>query len=326
MQRANHGIVLARHPVGKVERDPIVNPALLDYYRFPADLFLNAETNGHSVSGSAGFFQFGAGNVCYGRCQTGVAAGIEGCEKFDALKDVRRENGTIQLPFDFGEVVENLRRERYREKSIHGSKLFTESDTARAFYYLVRNYLPVSIRRELQRGYFRDWKELPFPAWPVDATVDHLHETYLRLFMEVNGLRKVPFIWFWPDGAPNCLIITHDVETSAGRDFTSQLMDLDDSYGFKASFQVVPEMRYEVPNEYVSEIRNRRFELNVHDLNHDGRLFVERQEFLRRAARINAFIRQYESRGFRPDPCIATRIGTTRSNSHMTCPSQTSRI
>src|SRR5208283_91600 len=93
--------------------------------------------------------------------------------------------------------------------------------------------------------------------------------------------------------------MTHDVETRAGRDFTSQLMDLDDSHGFKASFQVIPEERYEVSDRYVSEIRSRGFEFNVHDLNHDGYLYRERREFLRRAAKINGYARQYCSQGFR---------------------------
>ncbi|HKW34957.1 MAG TPA: hypothetical protein VJN92_18245 [Candidatus Acidoferrum sp.] len=170
---------------------------------------------------------------------------------------------------------------------------------ARAFYYLIRSNLPTPVRRWVQKAYFRDWKELRFPSWPVDFTVDNLHQTYLTLLMEATGAKKIPFIWFWPHGAPNCLIITHDVETSAGCDFTPELMDLDDSYGFKASFQVIPEERYEFSNEYVNDIRFREFEFNIHDLNHDGRLYLEDREFLRRAARINAFAHRYQARGFR---------------------------
>ncbi|MGB0002059.1 MAG: hypothetical protein WBQ04_18225, partial [Candidatus Acidiferrales bacterium] len=166
-------------------------------------------------------------------------------------------------------------------------------------YYFMRDFLPVSLRRQLQRIYFRDWKELPFPAWPVDFTVDTLHEEVLRLALEASGEKRVPFIWFWPNGAANCLIMTHDVETSSGRDFTSQLMDLDDLYRIKASFQVVPEERYEVPEDYVSEFRSRGFEFNIHDLNHDGRLYLNRQEFVRRAARINSYVHRYGARGFR---------------------------
>ncbi len=44
-------------------------------------------------------------------------------------------------------------------------------------------------------------------------------------------------------------------------------MDIDDACGISASFQVIPEKRYDVPDEYVQEIRNRGFEFNVHDLN-----------------------------------------------------------
>jgi hypothetical protein len=117
--------------------------------------------------------------------------------------------------------------------------------------------------------------------------------------MEARGVSKIPFIWFWPEGAPSALVLTHDVETAAGRDFTSTLMELDVSYGFRASIQVVPEKRYEVPDSYVQEIRGRGFEFNVHDLNHDGNLYRERTEFLRRAEKINGYIRKYKARGFR---------------------------
>src|SRR5207253_10786716 len=76
-------------------------------------------------------------------------------------------------------------------------------------------------------------------------------------------------------------------------------MDMDESYGFKASFQLVPEKRYEVPKHLRESMRSRGFEVNVHDLNHDGGLFLRRPEFLARAERINAHAREFGSRGFR---------------------------
>jgi len=76
-------------------------------------------------------------------------------------------------------------------------------------------------------------------------------------------------------------------------------MDLDDSYGIKASFQVIPEKRYEVSDKYVRDIRSRGFEFNVHDLNHDGHLYREWAEFVRRAAGINDYVHRYNARGFR---------------------------
>jgi hypothetical protein len=76
-------------------------------------------------------------------------------------------------------------------------------------------------------------------------------------------------------------------------------MDLDDSIGIKAAFQIVPEGRYPVPETLLDEIRSRGFEINVHDLNHSGGLFSCREEFCRSAERINQYGRQYGAVGFR---------------------------
>jgi hypothetical protein len=272
---------------------------LIDYYRIPAEFFKEVTSTSESASGEAGFFRLGADTICYGRCRTGTASNVTDSAKFDAMKDVRCDGSQLCLPFDFAEIINNLRLEHYRRSMAPGNEFIAASEPVRKFYYLIREFLPVSIRRKIQRAYFRDWKKIEFPAWPMDFTVDNLHERFLKLCMEASGVKKVPFIWFWPDGAPNGLIMTHDVETSTGRDFTSKLMDIDDSFGLKASIQVIPEHRYDVSNEYVSEIRKRGFEFNVHDLNHDGHLYREREEFERRAARVNSYIRQYGARGFR---------------------------
>src|SRR6266571_455236 len=284
---------------GADNRNQTVIQTLLDYYRIPAESLDAISLAADSASEDIGFFQFGAKNICYGRCKSGASADVAGSGEFNASKDVRRDSTTIQLPFDFTEVVENLRLERYRQKKIQGIETFAGSEAVRKLYYFIRRYLPFSVRRQLQRAYFRDWKKLPFPAWPVDFTVDNLHEEFLRLLVETSGAKKLPFIWFWPEGAPNCLIMTHDVETSAGRDFTSELIDLDDSHGFKASFQVIPEKRYEVPDEYIRGIRSHGCEFNIHDLNHDGHLYWERAEFARRAAGINGYVHRFNARGFR---------------------------
>jgi hypothetical protein len=84
-----------------------------------------------------------------------------------------------------------------------------------------------------------------------------------------------------------------------GRDFTETLLKIDDSFGIKASYQIVPEGRYAVTPEYLKTLRSRGCEVCVQDLNHDGRLFDERSEFLRRASHINRYGREYDARGFR---------------------------
>jgi hypothetical protein len=281
------------------ELDQTVDPTLLNYYRMPGDSFPRQTTAADCASGEGGFFQFGEGIVCFGRSESGTAEAVAGSAKFPVSIHVGCNGHSTRLPFSFAEVIENLRLEHYRRNTVHGWESLAAIQPVHKLYYRMRGCLPTAVRRQLQRIYLRDWRKLQFPSWPVDFTVDRLHEEYLRLSMEAHGLHKVPFIWFWPDGATNCLIMTHDVETLAGRNFTSQLMNLDNSFGFKSSFEVIPEDRYEVPDSYVDEIRERGFEFNLHDLNHDGNLYRERREFLRRAAKINGYVRRYNARGFR---------------------------
>jgi hypothetical protein len=166
-------------------------------------------------------------------------------------------------------------------------------------YYFLRPLLPVTARKHLQKNYLAGWDKKPFPHWPVDRSVDEVFEQLLLLSLRAQGVNRIPFIWFWPDGALSCAIMTHDVETAAGRDLCAKLMDMDDSFGIKASFQVVPERRYEVTERYLDSIVKRGFEVAVHDLNHDGLLYTNRQQFMRRAARINAYGREWKAEGFR---------------------------
>src|SRR5437773_294035 len=278
-------------------KNQVMTTILSEYYRSPL-LAPAVSTDGEGQSPS-GFFSFGNDIVCYGECSSGVSLDVQAAVDFDASKTTTVSDSEIRLPFDALGVVENLRREHYVKRLSFGQSDLAHNGLIRDAYYLLRAFMPVRIRRHLQRAYFKDWQNLPFPRWPVDVTVDCLHEAFLRLTMRAQGRDRVPFIWFWPEGASGCLILTHDVETAAGRDFAPSLMDIDISHGFRASFQVVPEERYEVPDSFVREIRSRGFEFNIHDLNHDGRLFREKTEFLRHANRINEYVKRYNARGFR---------------------------
>jgi hypothetical protein len=62
---------------------------------------------------------------------------------------------------------------------------------------------------------------------------------------------------------------------------------------------VVPEERYDVSEAFLESIRARGFELNVHDLNHDGHLFQSRELFVQRANKINEYARKWGAEGFR---------------------------
>jgi len=93
--------------------------------------------------------------------------------------------------------------------------------------------------------------------------------------------------------------MTHDIETERGRDVCTELMSVDESFGIKALFQVVPEGRYEISEALIQAIRHRGFEINIQDLNHDGNLFRDPEEFSRRALRINKYGKTHGASGFR---------------------------
>lgn len=271
--------------------------ALAEYYRIPAE-FLMPFTS-ENLLGESGFFRFRPEAICYGRCKTDSLAKSASGRLYDSSAGVHFDASAVVFPFNPAEIIDNLRKERYVTTACSDQSPFLNHPSVSKTYYAVRSWLPDRLRSQFQRIYFRGWRELPFPHWPIDFTVETLHEIFLRLMMEATGAQRIPFVWFWPAEAKSCLIMTHDVETATGRDFTSQLMDLDEARGIKASFQVIPEKRYEVPNEYVSEIRDRSCEFNIHDLNHDGSLFRDHEEFLRRAVKINSHVRKYQARGFR---------------------------
>lgn len=193
-------------------------------------------------------------------------------------------------------LIEMLRFERYQQAA---SDTSLEARLARESYYFVRPFLGVALRRHLQRLFLRNWKSRRFPRWPVDHTVEELLEALLLAAMKLKRVDRVPFIWFWPDGHSSCALVTHDVETGVGLKFCPTLMDMDDAASIVSAFQLVPEQRYKVSMETVENIRGRGFEVNIHDLNHDGHLFRDRESFRRRAERINAYGEKFGARGFR---------------------------
>lgn len=271
------------------------NRALLAFYLCP-EKFVDIQLTGQ-LSNDAGYFQFGQGTICYGRSSAGYRTGRPDAASYDALADVRSHGTQIDFPFDLAEVIDNLRLERYTHDG--GGGVSRWELCLKRIYYFFRPLMHAQVRKRIQRGRLTGWRNLPFPRWPVDTTVENLCEKSLLLSMKAKGIDRVPFIWFWPDSAQSCVAMTHDVETERGRDFCSELMNIDESFGIKASFQVVPEGRYEIPEAFIPAIRDRGFEINVQDLNHDGNLFRNRDEFRRRAREINNYSKTHGISGFR---------------------------
>jgi hypothetical protein len=276
---------------GKADR---LHRALNDRYRCSENFFDFALSG--QLSAQEGYFRFGQNITCYGRsCSGARGPQAESCLR-DAPGDVHLDDTTLRLPFNPTEIIDNLRMERYANIQSMGRTL---ESVLKKLYYLVRPLTNTLARKAVQKFHARNWEKRQFPKWPVDTTVEDICDRLLLLCMEAKSVEKVPFVWFWPDGASCCVMMTHDVETEAGRDHCEELMDVDDSFGIKASFQIVPEKRYAVSGNLLESMHRRGFEVGIQDLNHDGRLFDSKEEFLRRVKIINRYGREYGAKGFR---------------------------
>jgi glycosyltransferase involved in cell wall biosynthesis len=71
------------------------------------------------------------------------------------------------------------------------------------------------------------------------------------------------------------------------------------AHGFRSSFNFVPEGDYPIPTELGTWLSNQGFEVGVHDLRHDGKLYSSRSVFRKNAQRINAYLKEWKAVGFR---------------------------
>ena len=194
--------------------------------------------------------------------------------------------------------LETLRRFYQVKKALHRARL--ENFTRRVFWALRR----WRARRLVRSGELQQ-PEPHRPAWPVDDTLEQLK---LRMLERVIGDREsIEVLWFWPDGKRWVLVLTHDVESARGLERIHRLMEVEERYGFRSSFNLVP-FKYEVPEALVQEIRGRGFEVGIHGYNHDGLLFIDEAEFARRLPAIREVAQRWNARGFR-SPSTLRRIG-----------------
>lgn len=149
-------------------------------------------------------------------------------------------------------------------------------------YYYIKPLIPrkaqLNIRRKLAFIKLKRYKDV----WPIDKMSN-----------------KPPERWIgWPDQKKFPLILTHDVDTEFGQKKCNDLINLEMQMGFVSSFNFVPE-GYKVLNNLRNYITKNGFEVGVHGLTHDGKLYSSKDIFDKRSDRINQYIKKWGSVGFR---------------------------
>lgn len=149
-------------------------------------------------------------------------------------------------------------------------------------YYTLKPLIPRALQLGLRRLLVRrKWKRVA-DEWPI--------------LPDAGGR---PAGWpGWPGGKAFALVLTHDVEAERGLRKCRDLMRMEEELGFRSCFNFVAE-DYQVPPELRQELAHKGFEVGIHGLHHDGLLFSSRRKFVGHARRINRYLEEWGSVGFR---------------------------
>lgn len=169
---------------------------------------------------------------------------------------------------------------------------------ARKAYYRLKPVLPRPLTRRLRRLQGSGAAGDSPLGWPVESRYAQFLWDAVGALLAASGSAELPFLGLWPDGHRFAFVLTHDVEAAEGQAYARRLADLETEYGFRSSFNFVAE-RYPLDHALIDSLRARGFEIGVHGLKHDGRLFSSRAEFMRRAERINRHLKELDAVGFR---------------------------
>lgn len=102
----------------------------------------------------------------------------------------------------------------------------------------------------------------------------------------------------WPDGKRFAVILTHDVEAATGIKNIASVIEVEASFGFRSSFNLVASDPSVTP-AIRSLIADSGCEVGIHGWKHDGKLFFSKARFLEGAVSIRSAMSDWQAVGFR---------------------------
>ena len=222
-----------------------------------------------------------------------------------------RAAGTVNDAFSFWKLPEDWRAE-LGPNTVESSRIITEwylleryrtSEIEHArlrisLYYAIKDFIPVSARHLIRSLLFRMRSHPGFPKWPYEDALIVFQRDWVLRALEIVGAPQAWHIGFWPDNHSCCIVLTHDVESSAGFDRMEAMAELEERMGFRSAWNL-PLDQYPIDWKRVEQLRARGFEFGAHGLRHDGMLFRSHQNFLTLAPRVESLAREHGLRGFR---------------------------
>lgn len=149
------------------------------------------------------------------------------------------------------------------------------------FFYLFKPIIPRKLQIIFRRMIAQRKKKNNIHTWPINPIA-----------------AEIPKNWAgWPENKKFALALIHDVDTARGLDNCQKVMDLEKSLGFVSSFNFVP-AAYDTPSVLRKRIVDSGFEVGVHGLTHEGRLFRNFRTFSKLVPHINSYLREWNAVGF----------------------------
>jgi predicted glycosyltransferase/peptidoglycan/xylan/chitin deacetylase (PgdA/CDA1 family) len=149
------------------------------------------------------------------------------------------------------------------------------------FYYQIKPAIPRWLQIGLRRMIAAQKRKVNADTWPINPSA-----------------AKQPDGWTgWPDNKRFALILQHDVDSITGLKRCVRLADMEKQHNFRSSFNFVPE-DYPTPPTLMRKLVASGFEVGVHGLRHDGKLFRRPDEFCAKIPRINHYLRKWGAVGF----------------------------
>ena len=153
---------------------------------------------------------------------------------------------------------------------------------ANRVYYALRPFIPRRLRVALRRIQISARLKSNKEAWPINPKASRRPKNW-------SG---------WPEQKKFAFILTHDVESSKGYEKCESLVKLEEELGFRSGMFFVPE-GYKVDSQFRDYLASHGFEVCIHGLKHDGKLYASKKLFKKQAIRINQYLKKWNSVGFR---------------------------
>ena len=149
-------------------------------------------------------------------------------------------------------------------------------------YYALKPFIPRHIQIFARQKIARIKRRFYRNVWPIDPSAA----------IPPNGWTG------WPDGKRFALVLSHDVDTLYGYRNVEKLLQIEGELGFRSIFNFVPERYGKISLDFLRSIKDRGFEVGLHGLKHDGKLFSTKKIFDERAPRLNHYLEKWGTNYF----------------------------